>query len=159
MNAPDLLSKADQLRLRDGDRCWLCNGKLDFQAVPNSNKAPTIEHLVALASRGSKALENLVLTHPGCSKQLGARPLEEKRSLRAKYRTAREWTHAAREVRAATPIEEGGRKDADRPVPTERLRRPAAPRRALRWWQAGAALAVGTAVFAMGFAAGLLAAH
>ncbi len=155
MNAPGALTKVDRIRLRDGDRCWLCNGKLDFQAVPNTNKAPTIEHLIAKSTGGTGALGNLVLTHAGCNRQLGARPIEDKRRLRVKYQAARERAHAAREVCASTPMEEGGRKQLERSIPPES----SSHGRALRRWQAWAAMAAGTALLAVGFAAGMLVAR
>jgi hypothetical protein len=45
MSAPEKISKVDRLRMRDGDRCWLCNAPLEFGAVPNSSKAWSVEHL------------------------------------------------------------------------------------------------------------------
>lgn len=85
MNAPSSLSKIERLRARDGDACWLCNRTLDFIAVPNSKKAPTVEHLVAKSLGGSDAIDNLVLCHPGCNLHLADRSLEEKKKLRAKW--------------------------------------------------------------------------
>lgn len=90
MNAPVKLSKLDELRARDGDVCWLCAGRLDFSAVPNSGKAPTREHLVAVSRGGPDTLDNLVLCHPGCNKQLGNRPLADKLKMREKKVVARE---------------------------------------------------------------------
>jgi hypothetical protein len=84
MNAPPKLSLNDQIRARDGDKCWLCGGKLDFKAEPNSSKAPTREHLLAQSLGGTNDLAKLVLCHPGCNKQLGIRPVAEKQKMRAK---------------------------------------------------------------------------
>jgi hypothetical protein len=42
VNAPAKLSKIDKLRLRDGDRCWLCSGNLGFGAARMSKKMPTL---------------------------------------------------------------------------------------------------------------------
>ena len=156
MNAPDTLTRIERIRLRDGDRCWLCNGKLDFEAAPNSSKSPTVEHLTAKANGGTNALENLVLTHPGCNKQLGARAVEDKLRMRAKYRVSRERAKAAREVCASTPVEEGGCKRVHRQSPADVLSQMQAFRLALRRWQAWTAVAAGTALLAVGFAAGML---
>ena len=76
------ISKIDRLRQRDGELCWLCSGKLIFDAVPNSKQAPTIEHLISKSNGGTGALENLVLTHPGCNQQLGNRPSADKIKMR-----------------------------------------------------------------------------
>jgi hypothetical protein len=85
MNAPPSLGKVEQIRARDGDACWGCAGKLDFNAEPNSKKAPTIEHLVAKSLGGGGEMANLVLCHSGCNVQLGNRTLAEKQKLRAKW--------------------------------------------------------------------------
>lgn len=82
-------SKIDQIRSRDGDCCWLCGGKLDFNAPPNTKKAPTKEHLTPKSLGGTDRLDNLVLCHPGCNKQLGNRPAEEKRKMQAKRQAQR----------------------------------------------------------------------
>ncbi len=156
MNAPTAISKAEQIRLRDGDRCWLCAGKLDFTAQPNSSKSPTIEHLLAKANGGTNALDNLVLAHPGCNKQLGTRSVAEKQRMRAKYRAARERTHAARQVCASTPVEEGGSKPIERLREKQKARPAQEPWQVLRFWQALAVVAVASAMLATGFAAGLL---
>ena len=89
MNAVAIPSKLDRLRERDGDSCWLCLGKLDFAAVPNSKKAPTKEHLIPRSDGGTDTLDNLVLCHPGCNKQLGNRPKADKLKMREKRQAAR----------------------------------------------------------------------
>jgi hypothetical protein len=83
MNAP-LKGKTELLLARDGDRCWFCGGRLNFSAVPNSKKAPTIEHLTPRSLGGKSDLDNLRLCHPGCNRHLGDRPREQKERLRAK---------------------------------------------------------------------------
>jgi hypothetical protein len=163
MNAPINLKNVDRIRLRDGDNCWACNGKLDFGAVPNSKKAPTIEHLQARANGGGQELENLVLTHPGCNRMLGTKPVEKKREIRAKLhantaRTASSKSgkatmpHTAGVARAATSI-------AKASVPARRV--PATPSvpqadEDLRYWRRLALLGGGTGLVSLGFAAGLL---
>lgn len=160
MTAPANLSKVDQLRARDGEDCWLCGGKLDFAAVPNSKKAPTIEHLIAQSKGGTNTLSNLVLTHPGCNKQLGCKPVAEKQKIRDKHRRNQE------KVKSATGV--GASKVAVPPskacVSAATLI-PAAPARSselsrlrasLRVWQAAALIGSAAALLLLGFAAGLL---
>lgn len=150
MNAPAKLSKIDKLRLRDGDRCWLCNGKLSFGAARTSKKAPTIEHLVAQVNGGTDALDNLVLAHPGCNRQLGCRPVEDKHAMCERRRVNREQLQAAGRVRSETPVEEGGNKGRrSAQVHTARLRG------RLRRWQLATAIAGGAALLATGLAVGL----
>jgi hypothetical protein len=159
VNAPAKLSKVEQLRARDGERCWLCDGKLDFAAAPNSKKAPTIEHLVAQANGGTNALDNLVLTHPGCNKQLGCRPREDKLKMRERRQRNREQIQAAGRVRADTPVEEGGNKGKP-PVRASTMvadRRGTGLRLALRRWQVAAYAAASAALLMFGFAVGVLA--
>ena len=156
MNVLQPLSRIDRVRLRDGERCWLCDGKLDFGAVPSSARAPTIEHLIAKTHGGTNADDNLVLTHPGCNKQLGTRPVEDKRRLRAKYQAARERTKAARAVLASTSVEDGGRREFSRVVALKPLGTRRALHRPLLQWQVGAATAAAVALLTSGFAAGLL---
>jgi hypothetical protein len=99
------LSKTEQLRARDGDGCWLCGGKLDFEAAPNSKKAPTLEHLQPSSKGGSNKLDNLVLCHPGCNKQLGDRPKADKLRIREKRLVARPAKLSATPLaKAPTPV-------------------------------------------------------
>ena len=86
MSGPENISKTDRLRARDGDLCWLCGQRIDFGAKPNSTKAPTFEHLIAQSRGGPTSIENIVLCHPGCNKQLGARPLVDKIKMRERRR-------------------------------------------------------------------------
>jgi hypothetical protein len=102
MNAPPKLSLNDQIRARDGDKCWLCGGKLDFKAEPNSSKAPTREHLLAQSLGGTSDLANLVLCHPGCNKQLGNRRVAEKEKMRANRLAGRQLQMAGKKAKVAT---------------------------------------------------------
>jgi 5-methylcytosine-specific restriction endonuclease McrA len=95
MSGPENISKIDRLRARDGEKCWLCDGPLDFDAVPNSKKAPTYEHLIAKSRGGLSTVENLVLCHPGCNKQLSDRPLVDKIKMRERRRR-KSWIAALR---------------------------------------------------------------
>lgn len=89
MSGPENINKADRLQLRDGDLCWLCDEPIDFDAVPNSKKALTFEHLIAQSRGGQGTLDNLVLCHPGCNKHLGDRPLVDKIRMRDRRRKKR----------------------------------------------------------------------
>ena len=78
------LAKREQVRARDGDDCWWCFRPMDFAATARKTQAPTIEHLLPLSLGGTGRLDNLVLCHPGCNRQLGNRPRAEKERLRAR---------------------------------------------------------------------------
>jgi hypothetical protein len=155
MNAPPKFSIIDQIRTRDGDECWLCGGKLDFRAAPNSTKAPTKEHLVAQSLGGGNELANLVLCHPGCNKHLGDRPIEKKREMREKIRANR--ARVAVKKVASTH---------SRPVavsaPSPKLQAHAAPSQPaisaaeLRLWQLFGLGSAGLFLLALGFLTGLL---
>ena len=86
MSGPDNLSKTERLRARDGGRCWLCDGPIDFKAEPNSARAPSLEHLIAQCRGGPSTIDNLVLCHPPCNRKLGDIPLVEKVKMREALR-------------------------------------------------------------------------
>jgi 5-methylcytosine-specific restriction endonuclease McrA len=86
VSAPDKISKVERLRARDGDCCWLCNKKMNFDAKPNSAQAWSIEHLIPDCRGGPGTLENLVLCHPPCNRILKDRPLADKIMLRERRR-------------------------------------------------------------------------
>jgi hypothetical protein len=154
MTAPAKITKVERLRARDGDRCWLCEGMLDFGAIPNSKKAPTIEHVEARANGGTDALENLALCHPGCNKHLANKPKDEKLRIRAKWAASRQRTAAARKVNAATSREDGGTRKA-KPVANANLHPSKTSLRArLRRWQLAAMAASAVALLAVGFGVG-----
>ncbi len=81
-------STRDQIRARDGDACWLCNGKLSFAANAGEKRKATIEHLQPVSLGGGNDFDNLRLCHRGCNKQLGNRPRAEKEGLREKFQLA-----------------------------------------------------------------------
>jgi hypothetical protein len=89
MSGPDNISNLDRLRARDGCGCWLCGEPLDFSAVPNSARAPTLEHLIAKSRGGPQTLENIVLCHACCNRQLADRPLVDKIKMRERRRKKR----------------------------------------------------------------------
>ena len=74
--------KIQELRERDGENCWRCHQPMNFDAPPNSKRAPTIEHLEAKANGGTNKSENVVLCHPGCNRHLGVNTLDQKRRMR-----------------------------------------------------------------------------
>lgn len=71
------------VRARDGDRCWLCDRRMGFRPPFNMGKAATVEHLLAKSLGGTSQPFNLRLCHRRCSKQLGAKPPEQKERMRA----------------------------------------------------------------------------
>jgi 5-methylcytosine-specific restriction endonuclease McrA len=104
---PQLMAKtksrkrADALLKRDGDGCWLCDEKIDFDAVPNSDYAWSVEHLLASKYHGPDDLENLVLCHPICNRELSDLTLREKINKR-EQRLREQWVESlvARAVQA-----------------------------------------------------------
>ncbi len=145
MNAP-ALAMIQRLRHRDGDACWLCGGTLDFEAKPNSKQAPTKEHLQSLSDGGKDELNNLVLCHPGCNRQLGARPRVDKEKIRAR--------RIAKAAAAAAP------KAAVRAAPKQPIVVPVKVRDPTREpavdWRTVAWSAIAAATFFAGLALGLL---
>lgn len=144
MTAP-ALSKTDRLRARDGDACWLCGQAMDFAAKPNSKKAPTREHLQPLSVGGTDALDNLVLCHPGCNRQLGDRPRADKEKMRAR-----------RMAKAAAPV---ALKAANSTPPAKpkslAVTKPSANKAAALDWRTVAWIAIATATFFAGLSLGL----
>ena len=86
MSAPENLSKIERLRARDGGRCWLCDGPLDFKAEQPSPRAPTFEHLIAKSRNGPSTIDNLVLCHQPCNLELKDLPLVDKIKMRDERR-------------------------------------------------------------------------
>jgi len=156
MNAPPNLSQIEQLRARDGDLCWLCSGKLSFTAPPNSKNAPTREHLEAQSIGGSDKLDNLVLCHPGCNKQLGNRPKAAKLKMRDNHTKVRE----RRIVAAPTAKPPAQARTAPTLMPKTRSTEPARDRAplvaAVGYWRRMALGAASVAIFALGLSLGLL---
>lgn len=76
----------EELRLRDGPLCWLCNDAMDFKADPGSSTAPTREHLLSQCHEGPDRIENLVLCHRRCNRILDNRSVAEKVKLRDRRR-------------------------------------------------------------------------
>lgn len=145
MNAP-ALSKTDRLRIRDGDACWLCGETMDFEAKPNTKKAPTKEHLQSISAGGTDALDNLVLCHPGCNRQLGDRPCADKEKMRA-----RRIAKAAASAASKTVASASTRQTQAVAVALPHLRRPRSTN-----WRTVAWAAIAAAMFFAGLALGLV---
>jgi 5-methylcytosine-specific restriction endonuclease McrA len=71
----------DLLRERDGDECWYC-GQPCLEDETNPDMKPTVEHLLARHLGGTDNLDNLVLAHALCNRQVGHRTVEEKKAVR-----------------------------------------------------------------------------
>lgn len=71
----------DLLRERDGNECWFCGGDCP-EDVDDIDLKPTVEHLLARYLGGTDKLENLVLAHALCNRQVGHRTVEEKKAVR-----------------------------------------------------------------------------
>lgn len=164
MNAPVSLNKVERIRARDGDDCWACGGTLLFDAPPNSTKAATIEHLQAKANGGSNDLDNLVLTHPGCNRMLGTKPVEQKRAIRAKLIVNRAKVlalHEARKGKPHAPTNPGGAivsvsKAAPVATPTPPPPRIISAGEDVRFWRRMALIGGGAGVLSVGFVGGLV---
>jgi 5-methylcytosine-specific restriction protein A len=71
-----------KLQERDGNNCWLC-------ARPMPDDDRTLEHLTPLSLGGSHDLDNLVLCHFTCNRELGNVSLEKKLARKAKRQKGR----------------------------------------------------------------------
>ena len=79
---PSACEQVKTLRDRDGGRCWLCDGPIDFKADGGSARAPSREHLIPRSRGGPDTLDNLVLCHTPCNQELDDLPLVEKIKIR-----------------------------------------------------------------------------
>ena len=75
-------ARVAEVRHRDGDDCWRCGFPMRFGPPYNVGKSATVEHVLALASGGTWALENLRLCHVGCNRHLGVNSPEQKERMR-----------------------------------------------------------------------------
>lgn len=69
----------ERLAERDSNKCWLCNGTVDWNdyvMVNNSfvagERYPSIDHIVPLSKDGTHAWQNIKLAHFGCNRDKGA---------------------------------------------------------------------------------------
>lgn len=132
-----------------------------FDVEPNSKKAATIEHLQAKANGGGNALGNLVLTHPGCNRMLGTKPIEKKRAIRAKLIANRAKVAAKAQAGTsghplpATAATTGPKKPL--PAGTDRqAAKPSPPSRSEADWRKLALLGGGIALASAGFSVGVV---
>ena len=64
------------LRQRDGDRCQICGGLVDFEVKsgPRGSKlGHSFDHITPRSLGGTDELDNLRLTHWGCNQARGNR--------------------------------------------------------------------------------------
>jgi 5-methylcytosine-specific restriction endonuclease McrA len=104
MSGPDNIKMVDRLRARDGGLCWLCQCPINFKAESNSDRAPTMEHLIPKCREGSNTIENLVLCHPACNKLLADKPLVDKLKMREE-RLHKKWVAKLRKRVASLQID------------------------------------------------------
>ena len=114
---------------------------MDFSDNPRKTQTPTIEHLQPKCLGGGNGLDNLVLCHPGCNRQLANRPREDKERLRSR-RLQRMQREENEPVRTAAVAGRGN------PVP---VRIPVQ-----RDWKRIALIAIGAAMFLAGVSVGML---
>lgn len=112
----------------------------DFSAKPKKTQAPTIEHLQPKALGGGNSLDNLVLCHPGCNRQLADRPRVEK--VRLRNRRMRRMERAAAVVPAPQNVNH-----APRPISKAKS--------VQRDWRTIALMAIAAAIFFAGLSLGM----
>ena len=134
-------TKREQIHARDGDDCWWCFRSMDFSTKPRKSQSPTIEHLQPKALGGGNSLDNLVLCHPGCNRQLADRPRLEK--VRLRNRRMRRMERAAA---AAIPAVQDVNY-APRPMSTAKS--------VQRDWRTIALIAIAAAIFFAGLSLGM----
>ncbi len=116
---------------------------MDFSGTARATQKPTIEHLHPKALGGGNELDNLVLCHPGCNKQLADRPRAEKERLRARRLRKLAAKSAPPTLVSSAP--------ALRPTQP----RASAPARRGPDWQRVALIATATATFFAGLSLGM----
>ena len=69
---------------RDGDRCGICNRKVDItlkSGTRGSRRGPSVDHIVPRSLGGTDDLSNLRLAHWGCNQKRGNRAKNEQLAL------------------------------------------------------------------------------
>jgi hypothetical protein len=61
--SPEWMRKVNQLRLRDGNDCWLCGHALGLNV--------TLDHVIPRSKGGGSSIENLRLAHYECNQRRG----------------------------------------------------------------------------------------
>ncbi len=74
----------EDLRKRDGDKCWRCRRPMRFDLPKGHDQAPTIEHLQPKSKGGTMALDNLCLCHRRCNQMMGDATPEVKERMQRK---------------------------------------------------------------------------
>lgn len=68
-------AKRNQLRMRDGDNCWLCGQPMRFSSGDGLDpEFATLDHVVPKSQGGTRALSNLKLAHGRCNRSRGDKP-------------------------------------------------------------------------------------
>lgn len=62
---------------RDNGVCWICGGLCDYDADPNDNNYPSIDHVIPIARGGKDEWENIRLAHRLCNSLKGATMVEK----------------------------------------------------------------------------------
>lgn len=52
---------------RDGGVCWVCGKPCNYEADPNNNEYPSIDHVIPIADGGKDLWENIRLAHRYCN--------------------------------------------------------------------------------------------
>ena len=61
------LISARTLYKRDNGICWICGGKCDIDADPNSDWYPSVDHIMPQSLGGKDTLDNVRLAHRKCN--------------------------------------------------------------------------------------------
>ena len=72
----------DELRQRDGDKCWRCHRVMRFDLPRGHDQAPTLEHILPKSKGGTGALNNLCLCHRHCNRLMANNTPEVKQRMR-----------------------------------------------------------------------------
>lgn len=61
---------------RDNGVCWICGGVCDYDADPNDNNYPSVDHVIPIACGGKDEWSNIRLAHRLCNSIKGANIVE-----------------------------------------------------------------------------------
>jgi 5-methylcytosine-specific restriction endonuclease McrA len=67
-----------ELRVRDGDSCYLCGELIDFDLKWPNTMSPSVDHVHPIALGGLHTKENAAMTHVKCNVRKGAKALQKK---------------------------------------------------------------------------------
>lgn len=74
---------------RDGEECWLCGRKLDFEDDPNGDWYPSLDHIEFAYEGGSNSIENLRLAHRRCNSDRHPEKFAREHRIRVKTKRDR----------------------------------------------------------------------